>query len=686
MKPSLLLTPLFTPLFASLFAPGLPSQDPPVPPERFSVQTKLGQVLTWSDGYKTKLDIYLPQTQAPKTGWPCVLIVHGKTGNRAILENRKQAYYFSSFGYASIAYDVRGDGSTKTLNPPGGDTSNLAKLRDMAEVFGKAAALVPGKIDLSRLAVTGRSMGGAHAYNAAAFSGKPLPKPGPIKIFPKISAVSGDWQVLDKLEDGIPGGTQIQVGFIESIFESRLINPAYWNLVKAGQYTQLRALLAKDPNFNTFPNLAQNKIPILAILGFRDVKHMVANLTKPIASFKGFPVRLYLSTRGHGLPNNDTEFLLHIDLKRRFWDRFMKAKKSGVELEPLAEVGIIPSNPGAFAKAQTKWEHLQLKQWPPTLPQAVFFLGTHRDLRSKAPSNTSLSPNIQNKVRTGYDVQKFAQDTKLARVLANIPLSQLRYQSPALQNPQTLLGRAHFYCDTQTSAGTVQLNALLYDIPPSGKPVFVTMGSIGLGQVKAGTHRVTVQLDDVAYTFPKGHRIGLALQNLAIRQTIPNKARDPYIYLAPEFNNYTAKLQVGGSFPARLDLPLTTPPNSLLPRIAEVSFGSQLSFAFQIKTQHPGGISYILLGASGMGPGLNIPPYLPLNLDIWTPVGISLVGTPLLQGFLSVLDARGEANMRFQVPGALKKDVLGQRFTFAPLILNKGLLFSGSPSELLIKP
>jgi predicted acyl esterase len=673
-------------LSPTLLVPFLPSQDPPVPPGRFSVQTKLNQIITWSDGYKTTLDIYVPKAKPPKTGWPSVLIVHGKSGNRAISENRLQARYFTGFGYASFAYDVRGDGSTKTLNPPGGDLSADALMRDMAEVFSKVSALVPGQIDLSRLAVTGRSMGGSHAYRAAAWSGKPLLKAGPIKVFPKIRAVAGDWQVLNKLEDFLPAGTQIQTGFLQSIYQDRLNNPSYWNLIQRGQLAQLRGLLTKNPYMDLMPGLQKNKIPILAILGYRDTHHMVANLTEPFAQFTGFPHRLYLSTRGHRLPNNDTEFLLHMDLKRRFWDRFMKGKKNGVELEPFAEVGILPSSPLDYANTKTQWKHVQFSQWPPTLPQTVLFLGSKKNLSNKAPSSKSLSPQVQNNVRSGYTVADFAQGIQLPKVLPNIPLSRITFQGGVLGKDRTLLGRAHFYADIKTGGGAVQLNALLYDIPPSGKPIFVTMGSKGLGRVGAGTHRVQIQLDDIAFTFPKGHRIGLALQNLAIRETIPTKPKDPYLYLAPEFGTSWTQVIVGGSYPARLDLPLSAPPSSLLPRVAELSFGTQLSYPFKIQTQYPGAFSYILMGGSGIGPGLIIPPYLPLNLDLWTTTGISLMGTPILQGFLSVLDAKGEARMRFQVPATFKKEVIGRRFTFAPLIFHKTGVSSGSPSELLILP
>ncbi len=670
----------------ALLSVHLPAQDPKVPPSRFQVQIKKDILVTWSDGYKTKMDIYAPKQKPSKTGWPCVLIVHGKTGHRAIPENRQQGIYFASFGYTCIAYDVREDGITRKLNPTG-DTSVEAKIRDSAESFYKAASLAPGWIDLNRLAVTGRSMGGSHAYRAAAWSGKPLPKAGPIiKIFPKISAVAGDWQVLDKLEDLIPGGTMLSAGFVKSLFDNRLKDPVSWNLAQGGQYQLLRNQFAKSPYFNLVPQLQQNKVPVLSLLGFRDIKHMVYNLTREIPKLSQIPHKLYLSVRGHGLPDNKTEWLLHMDMKRRFWDRFLKSQKNGIIAEPMAEVGILPTKPSDYANPTTQWKHIQSQSWPPSLPTTSLFLGQANKLLSKNPPLPQLSAKIKNQVSSSYNLANFASNPKLPSVLSKIPFSRIRYQSAPLGQSRTLLGRAHFSGTLKVTGPAGQISAALYDLPPQGKPVFVTLGFVHFKGNPTGKVPVQITLDDIAFTFPKGHRIGLALQNLCIRETIPHKAKDPYLFLAPEFSNFEVQVAFGGLTPAKLDLPLSSPPNSLLPRIAEVSFGNNLSFPFRIQSKHPGGVSYVLLGNSGIQNGLNLPPYIPLHIDQWTLLGTALIGTPILSGFLSVLDPNGQAGMKFQVPGTYKKFLIGQRFTFAPLIFDKGTLFSGSPTEILIRP
>jgi cephalosporin-C deacetylase-like acetyl esterase len=147
-----------------------------------------------------------------------VLVVHGGGGTRSIGENVQQGSHFATYGYVVIAYDVRGEPVTTRLNNGGGDTGEPAKLRDIAEAFAQAAALLPGRVDPRRLAVTGRSMGGSHAYRADAWSGRPMPTGG---TFPRIGAVVGDWQALLRAEESYPGGTLAATHNVESLYENR---------------------------------------------------------------------------------------------------------------------------------------------------------------------------------------------------------------------------------------------------------------------------------------------------------------------------------------------------------------------------------------------------------------------------------------------------------------------------------
>ncbi len=668
-----------------LLAAAAAAQDPPVPPGGFPPRSLPDRPVVWSDGYRSMMDLYYPDVAPPATGWPCVLVVHGGGGNRAIAENVQQGLYDARFGYVVLAYDVRGEPVTTRLNSGGGDTSEEAKLRDMAEAFVQAAAFLPGRVDLQRLAVTGRSMGGAHAYRAAAWSGRAMPLPG---TFPRIRAVAGDWQALLGPEDNYPGGTLLQSRVVEKFWENRVTAPLPWAYALAGNYAQLRADALGDPFQYPLPSLLTNDVPVLGLIGHRDNHHMVWGLTKalPALAAAGLPHRIYVSTRGHAIPDNDTEWLLHLDLKRRWWDRFLKGERNGVELEPLAEIGVIPSDPVSYGSASSHWQHDLLPQWPPVVAPTTLYATDGGGLAALPPVAATLSTPIRNRPAAGYGLAQFAQNTRLPAVLANLPLARLQFTSDPLQVERQVLGRPRVVCDVTTTAASVQLAALLYAVPPSGPPVFVTMGATGLGAVAAGRHRVEVELDDVAFVIPTGHRIGLALQNLAYRDVAG--ANDEDVFYVPELADFDAAVHLGGAMPARIELPLTAAPVSLTPRIAEVAFGGGLSHPMLLDAgvARAGAMYYGLLGASGIGAGFSLPPWLPLQIDAWTLFGPNLIGTPVLQGFAGVLDPSGRANLRFQVPAQFRSALEGLRFTFTALGWQGGDVFACSPAELSILP
>lgn len=663
----------------------LPAQDPPVPPGGFTPRTLLDQSIVWSDGYLSMMDLYYPDVAPPATGWPCVVVVHGGGGERFIPENVQQGMYFARYGYVVVAYDVRGEPVTTRLNGGAGDTSEEAKLRDLAEIFAQAAARLPGRVDQRRLAVAGRSMGGSHAYRAAAWSARAMPTPG---TFPRISAVAGDWQVLLGPDGSYPGGTLAQVRVLETLYENRVQLPLLWGYALTGNYAQLRAEMVQNPFQNVLPALLGNDVPVLAFMGHRDSHHALWSLTKalPALAQTNIPHRVYVSTRGHGIPDNDTEWLLHLDLKRRWWDRFLKGERNGVDQEPLAEIGVIPTDPTDYARASFQWQHELRAQWPPVFAPTTFYPSAGGILAPQAPVAATVTSPIRNRPAAGYGVEQLAQNTRVSAVLANLPLSQIVFATDPLPAERQVLGRPRLTCDVTTTAARVQLAALLYDVPPVGPPVFVTMGATGLGAVAAGRHRVDVELDDVAFVIPAGHRIGLALQNLAMRDLAGTV--DDHILYAPELNDFDAAVHLGGATPARLDLPLTAAPFSLTPRVAQVSFGGGLSHPMTLDAgaERAGALYYGLIGTSGIGAGFTLPPWIPLQIDAWTLFGPSIIGTPILQGFTGTLDANGSASLRFQVPPQFGYVVEGLRFTFTVLGLQGGEMFACSPAELLIRP
>ncbi|MCA8973356.1 MAG: hypothetical protein KDC98_01475, partial [Planctomycetes bacterium] len=146
----------------ALLALSAPAQDPPRPPGGFPIQLDADRAISYSDGYRTLLDVRYPTTAPPPTGWPCVMVVHGGSGSRHTGWVMRIADMLARSGYVTLAYDTGNNGATLVLNPPG-RRDDPRRMTDLAEIFQFAANLYGGTLDASRLAVMGKSGGGKHA-------------------------------------------------------------------------------------------------------------------------------------------------------------------------------------------------------------------------------------------------------------------------------------------------------------------------------------------------------------------------------------------------------------------------------------------------------------------------------------------------------------------------------------------
>ncbi len=108
---------------------------------------------------------------------------------------------------------------------------------------------------------------------------------------------------------------------------------------------------------------------------------------------------------------------------------------------------------------------------------------------------------------------------------------------------------------------------------------------------------------------------------------------------------------------------------SLMADAAEVSVtaGGQVGFALDLGADVSGGLYLAALTLSGAEPGIVVGPgaFLPLNPDALTSLGLSLVNTSTLQGFLGVLDSNGDASFTLDWPAGFGTVLVGEELTVA---------------------
>jgi hypothetical protein len=235
------------------------------------------------------------------------------------------------------------------------------------------------------------------------------------------------------------------------------------------------------------------------------------------------------------------------------------------------------------------------------------------------------------------------------------------------------------------SGNDFQVQAALFDLPPSGPPRYVTSGFAARRGVGTGRVRVHIELEDVAYVLPAGHGLRLNLDNINLR----GQPGHLHFYVIPEFKDVDLSVHLDPAFPARVELPLRSVGIELLPRQAQGSAAAGLDHRLRIDGHAPLAAApyVVLIGGSGSGPGIPLPPHLPLNLDAWTELGLLGLNLPPFLSHAGILDGSGQGSARLLAPASVTAGLAGQRLSWAVLVLDtRNQWRSGGPAELRILP
>ncbi|MEW6742307.1 MAG: right-handed parallel beta-helix repeat-containing protein, partial [Planctomycetota bacterium] len=96
--------------------------------------------------------------------------------------------------------------------------------------------------------------------------------------------------------------------------------------------------------------------------------------------------------------------------------------------------------------------------------------------------------------------------------------------------------------------------------------------------------------------------------------------------------------------------------------------GGKARFSLWAGIENAGRLYVLFIGMSGTEPGTDLPggqATLPLNFDILTRIGISLINTPIFWGFLGTLNDNGLASATFDTLGPLSDFLLDETLSFA---------------------
>ncbi len=474
--------------------------------------------------------------------------------------------YLAGHGYACVRVDVRGNGESDGLMA---DEYTAQELADGKEVIEWLAARPWCS---GRVGMMGISWGGFNALQVAAL------RPAPLKAI--VTICSTDDRYADDihymggclLNDNLTWSAQMMA------YSSRPPDPL---IVGEGwkdlwlERLEAQPLLAANwlrhqrrDDFWRHGSVCESfgdiEAAVFAVGGWADaysnaIPRLLAGLKSPALGLIGPWVHKYPHM---AWPEPAIGFLQEI---LRWWDHWLKGEDSGIMAEPKLRAYMMDSVRPAVDYELRPGRWVAEAAWPPGgATTRVFHL--NQDGLGDGPGEHGVLP-VRSPLTTGASCGSFCPGMRLAH---EHPGDQRRddadsrlFDSAPLAAPLEILGAPVVELVVASDRPVAQVAVRLCDLHPDGASTRVSFMPFNLthrdshaapAALEPGrAYKVRIQLNDVAYVFPVGHRIRIALSS----------AYWPRVWPSPELA--TLEVTAGAS---RLMVPVR-------PRVDEetVSFG-----------------------------------------------------------------------------------------------------------------
>ncbi len=670
---------------------------PPVPVQGLQVTTFGDIPFTFSDGYKTLVELSLPTQAPPSCGWPLVVFVHGYGLKRTTHPS------FAARGFAVLSYDVRGQGSAQSLNPSnvGLTLYGVTEKFDLAEVIAFAKAKWSTVLRQDKLAVWGGSQGGVHAWFAAVHSGQTLVHPtrGSLR-FPSVDVVITENFVTDWNDHLIRGRHLFGLDAFERVvaLPEATIDPTYRARYLSQFYAQdadgLLRFLENEAGRAVRPLLSTSRVPTVCMVAHLDELQTARELMPAVATLPAStPFTLIASTVGHASPDNWYESGLRGEHRIRWLDRYLWGVNNNAGNEARYIFGVLPSTRSELNDVRALWAQRHDASYPAPDVSAERWYPT-ASLGLSPVRGAAASTSIDHRVASGFDPVTFAADPKqrtTSGILAKIPLASRVFATPAFAQARELGGSPRVALRVTPSAARFQLAALLFAKLPGQERMLIS--SWGAGVVKA-TPQTAIDLDfelsPCFFVLPVGASLELEVRNHWLREAPMSRS----FVTVPYFVDCNTTLHVGGSAPTSLDLPFRRELRPSL-RMSALWMDAAQPYDFGLDIDaaaHRAGRAYVTLASlSGQSPGIALPGgTLPLYFDPVTDLFLQVSNSAFLPGFVGVLDANGRARAtaRFTQAALFLPGLVGARFTFATWVFDQLPMLNGAatpPRDLFLR-
>ncbi|MEU5714734.1 CocE/NonD family hydrolase [Streptomyces sp. NPDC020403] len=468
------------------------------------------------DGTRLYARIWRPVTDDPV---PALLeYLPFRLSDRTAPRDRRRHPWYAGHGYASVRVDVRGHGNS------GGMPGDAYDATELADGVAVVHWLARQEWCTGRVGMFGVGWGGSDALRIAALA------PEPLKAV--VTVCSSD----DRYDNDVHylGGSVLGVdmhAWAATLLAFVSCPPDPAHVGDAWKDMWLSRLEAVEPLIHTWlahptrddywkygsvrEDYGAVEAAVLAVGGWHDpYRDTVLRLVEHLAPSK---VRGLIGPWSHqyperGLPPGPAIGFLQETL--RWWDQHLKDQDTGVMNEPLLRSWISGSHRPATVHETLPGRWVGDATWPSAnvTPMVYALQGGPRIVRS--PQQTGLDAGRFLPLGNEADLPPDQRDEDAKSVC---------FEFPVEGGPIEILGRPRVTLRVRMDVPRGQAVARLCDVAPDGASTLVTRGVLNLsarhGRDRSddwpagGTEDVSFELDGIGYTFPRGHRIRLAVSS-----------------------------------------------------------------------------------------------------------------------------------------------------------------------------
>lgn len=431
--------------------------------------------------------------------------------------------YFAQQGYASVRVDIRGSGDSEGLLF---DEYSQQEQDDGVELI---AALAAEPWCNGVVGMFGISWGGFNSLQVAAR------RPPALRAIISLCAADDRYSDDAHFMGGCLLTENLQWG---SIFMLNQALPPDPEIAGANWREQWRARIESLPNFpahwmsharrdaywsagSVRDYIDRIDIPVYAIGGWADaysnaVPRLVQSLGSPCKGLVG----PWAHTFPHlGVPAPRIGFLQEAV---RWWDRWLKDERNGIDEEPVLRVWMQESVKPAPQYVEMPGRWVAEAAWPSSsIASEPWYLNAGGLERSAEESGPLLVSSPQTCGIRGGEWCAFGSDGEMPRDQRPDDGFSLTFDTRPLRERIEILGAPVLRLLLHSDQDCANLVVRLCDVAPDGSSLRVTYGVLNLthrdshaepGAVPVGEpFEVEIRLNDIAHAFPAGHRLRIAL-------------------------------------------------------------------------------------------------------------------------------------------------------------------------------